>query len=52
LNEQQVGSAAPQLRLKVKVLREIITWIASRDRALPAGKAPKCWRLPKKIDKG
>jgi hypothetical protein len=37
LNEQQVEPAAPQLRLKVKKLTEIITWITSRDRGLPAG---------------
>ena len=36
LNEQQDGPALPQLRLKVKKLAEIITWITSRDRGLPA----------------
>ena len=48
LNEQQDGPAAPQLRLKVKKLTEIITWITSRDRGLPAGEAPKGWRRPKR----
>jgi hypothetical protein len=48
LNEQQEGSAAPQLRLKVKKLAEIIIWITSRDCGLPTGKTPKCWRRPKR----
>ncbi len=48
LNEKQDGPAAPQLRLKVKKLGEIITWITSRDRGLPTGEAPKCWRRPER----
>lgn len=48
LNEQLDGPALPQLRLKVKKLAEIITWITSRDRGLSAGEAPKCWRRPKR----
>ena len=47
LNEQQDGPAAPQLRRKVKKLAEIITWITSRNRGLPAGEALKCRRRPK-----
>jgi len=48
VNEQQDGPAAPQLRLKVKKLAKIITWIMSRDRGLLAREAPKCRRMPKK----
>jgi len=48
LNERQDGPAAPQLRLKVKKLGEIITWITSCDRGLPAGDTPKCRRRPKR----
>ena len=48
LNEQQDGPTAPQLRLKVKKLTEIITWITSRDRGLPAGEALKCRRRSKR----
>jgi hypothetical protein len=46
LNEQEDGPAAPQLLRKVKKLAEIITWITSRDRGLPTGETPKCWRRP------
>ena len=48
LNEQLDGPAVPQLRLKVKKLTEIITWITSRDRGLSAENAPKCRRRPKR----
>ena len=44
LNERQDGPAAPQLRLKVKKLGEIITWATSPE--LPASEAPKCGRRP------
>lgn len=48
LNKQQDGPAAPQLRLKVKKLAEIITWITLHDRGLSGGDAPKCWRRPER----
>ena len=38
----------PALKLKVKKLAEIITYATLCDRGLAAGKAPRCWRRPKR----
>jgi hypothetical protein len=38
--------------VKSKKLAEIMTWITSHDRGLPAGEVPKCRRRPKKPSKG
>ena len=48
LNEEKSGPAAPQLKLKVKKLAEIITYATSRDCGLAAGEAQKCCRRPKR----
>ncbi len=46
LNEEQTGPGAPQLRLKVAKLAEIITYATARDRDLVPEDPPKCWRRP------
>ena len=48
LNEQKDGPAVPELKLKVKKLAEIITYATLCDRGLNTGKAPRCWRRPKR----
>ena len=48
LNEEKSGPAAPQLKLKVKKLAEIITYATSRDRGLAAGEAPRCRKVLRK----
>ena len=46
LNDEQTGPGAPQLRLKVAKLAEIITYATARNRDLVSGEPPKCWRRP------
>jgi hypothetical protein len=48
LNGQKNGPAVPELKLKVKKLAETITYATLCDRGLAAGKAPRCWRRPKR----
>ena len=48
LNEQKDGPAVPQLKLKVRKLAEIIAYATLCDRGLYTGKAPRCWRRPKR----
>ncbi len=48
LNQEKTGPAAPQLRLKVEKLAEIIAYATSHDRGLIVKEAPRCWRRPKR----
>jgi hypothetical protein len=48
LNETKSGPAVPQLRLKVKMLSEIITYATSVAAGIPMESIPNCWRRPKR----
>lgn len=46
LNDDQTEAAAPELRLKVIKLTEIITYITALESDLVVGDSPVCWRRP------
>ena len=46
LDDTKTCAAVPQLRLKVKKITEIITWLTSDLMDMPVGPPPKCWRRP------
>jgi hypothetical protein len=46
LDETKTGPAAPQLKLKVKKMAEIITYLTSELMEIPVDSPPRCWRRP------
>jgi len=48
LDETKTSAATPRLRLKVKKLAEIITYVTSEIEGIPTESPPKCWRRPKR----
>jgi hypothetical protein len=48
LNQQKDGPAAPQVKVKVKKLTEIIVYATACRSGMATGEAPKCWRRPKR----
>jgi len=48
LDETLSGPAAPQLRLKVQKLAEIITFATSIEAGIIIDSPPACWRRPKR----
>jgi RNA polymerase subunit RPABC4/transcription elongation factor Spt4 len=48
LGENLLDAGAPQLRLKVKKLGEIVTYATATGVGIPVDFRPKCWRRPRR----
>jgi hypothetical protein len=49
LNESLTGPELPQLKFKVRILTEIITYATGKEAGVSVDVLPRCWREPKRI---
>jgi hypothetical protein len=49
LNESPSGPGFPQLKFKVRILTEIITYATAKEAGVSVDVFPRCWREPKRI---